>query len=87
MHWLFNIILSLLTTYHTFAAGRCSHARLTDSTAESANYMLARDNHVVGVMSRCESNESRLVTFAVAAYCTGISFARIAQALRPHNYL
>ena len=28
-----------------------------------------------------------LVTFAAAACCTGISFTRIAQALRSHNYL
>ena len=59
----FNIILALLTTYHTFAAGSwlmfsCSHRGLVDSTAESANYMSTRDNHIVGVMSHCESNES-----------------------------
>ena len=28
-----------------------------------------------------------LVTFVAAARSTGISFTRIAQALRPHNYL
>ena len=57
------IILALLTTYHTFAAGRCSHRGLQiDSTAESASFMSTRDNHVVGVMSRCESNESRVKT-------------------------
>ena len=60
MHRIFNIILGLLTTYHTFAAGRRSHRGLIDSTAESARYTLTRDNHVVGVMSLCESNESRM---------------------------
>ena len=59
-----NLLLHLfmvLSTYHTFAAGRYSHRgrRQIDSTAESANYMSTRDNHVVGVMSRCESNKSR----------------------------
>ena len=44
--------------YHTFAAGRCSHRGMIDSTVESANYMSTRDSHVVGVMSRCESNKS-----------------------------
>ena len=62
MHWLFNITLALRTTCHTFAAGRCSHRGLIDSTAESASYMLTRDNHVVGVMNRCESNESHSTT-------------------------
>ena len=28
-----------------------------------------------------------LVAFAVAACCTGISFTRVALAIRPHNYL
>ena len=32
---------------------------LIASIAESARYLSTRDNHVVGVMSRCESNESR----------------------------
>ena len=58
MHALAFYLASLIT-YHTFAAGRCSHRGLIDSTAESASYILTRDNHVVGVMSRCESNESR----------------------------
>ena len=31
---------------------------LIGSIAESARYLSTRDNHVVGVMSRCESNES-----------------------------
>ena len=44
--------------YHTFAG----HRGMQDSTAESVNYMSARDNHVVGVMSHCESNESRKLT-------------------------
>ena len=54
-----TILLPLLSMYHTFAAGRCSHCGRgqIDSTAESASYMLTRDNHVVGVMSRCESNK------------------------------
>ena len=41
-------------------AGQCSHRGLIDSTAESANYMSTRDNHVVGDMSRCESNDPYL---------------------------
>ena len=60
----FNIILALLTTYLTFAAWS-SPPWTEDSTAESANYMSTRDNHVVGVMSRCESNESRIKTLRV----------------------
>ena len=57
---LINTILALLTTYHTYAAGSWSnyvlHRRLIvglhpasgliDSTAESANYMSTRYNHV-----------------------------------------
>ena len=31
---------------------------LIGSIAESARYLSTRDNHVVGVISRCESNES-----------------------------
>ena len=53
---LFDKILALLTTYNTVAAGLTS---LIGSIAESARYLSARDNHVIGVMSRCESNESR----------------------------
>ena len=41
-----------------------------------------------GVATPLPAREGRgLVTFAVAACCTGISFTRIALALRPHNYL
>ena len=48
----------------TLAAGRCYRGRgLIDSTAESASYMLTRDNHVLRVMSRCESNKSQTRTF------------------------
>ena len=36
----------------------------------------------------CSTREGRgLVTFAVAACCTGISFTGIVQALRLHNHL
>ena len=59
------VILALLTTYHTFAAGRWAEI---DSTAESASFMSTRDNHVVGVMSRCESNESRMVSQNLVMY-------------------
>ena len=67
MHWLFNTILALLTTYHTFAAGRCSHRGLIviDSTAESASYMSTRDNHVVGVMSRLKVTNPFSVLLAI----------------------
>ena len=38
-------------------------------------------------MGEKTASGTRLVTFAAAACCTGISFTRIALALRPHNYL
>ena len=41
--------------YNTVAAGLTS---LIGSIAESARYLSARDNHVIGVMSHCESNKS-----------------------------
>ena len=63
MHWLFNSFTSFTYNVPHFCCwsmfspwpGR----GLIDSTAESASYMLTRDNHVVGVMSRCESNKSQ----------------------------
>ena len=63
----FAFIYGILSTYHTFAAGLYSHCgrRQIDSTAESASYMLTRDNHVVGVMSRCESNKSQIETNSI----------------------
>ena len=54
MHWLF-----LTFTYNVphFCCWKLVnvHRGLIDSTAESANYMSTHDNHVVGVMSHCES--------------------------------
>ena len=60
MQWLFYIIIFSFTyNIPHFAAGRCYRGRgLIDSTAESTNYMLTYDSHVVGVMSLCESIES-----------------------------
>ena len=58
MHWLFKHILALLTTYISCC---WNLVNVLDSTAESANCMSTCDNHVVGVMSRFESNKSRCI--------------------------
>ena len=58
-----TILLPLLTTYHTCCWSMFSP--WSYSAAESASYMLTRDNHVVGVMSR-ESNKSRCASQTAA---------------------
>ena len=68
MHELLISTHASLAFWHNILAQRTTLLLLVlisliGSIAESARYRSTRDNHVVGVMSRCESNKSRFTLF------------------------